>query len=61
MSYFRIRQDKLPLAIPLDRKEETMFHLIQMFPDAIDWSPEATIREAQQSLVVKGVIEYVKE
>ena len=60
MGYFRIREDKLPLREPLEREEETMFHLIQMFPDAIDWSPEHSIREAQRSLLAKEVIEYVK-
>ena len=61
MSYFRIRQDKLPLTEPLERKEETMFYLIQMFPDAIDWSSEPSIREAQRSLLAKELVEYVKE
>ena len=61
MGYFRIRQDKLPLKEPLERKEETMFHIIQAFPGVIDWSPVAEIREAQRSLLVKGVVEYNAE
>ena len=61
MGYFKIKQDKLPLREPLQRKEETMFYLIRAFPDTIDWSSEATIREAQRSLLAKELVEYVKE
>ena len=61
MGYFRIRPDKLPLTEPLERGEETMFHLIQMFPGTIGWSPVSEIRKAQRSLQAKEIIEYIKE
>ena len=60
MGYFRIRQDKLPLAEPLEREEETMFHIIQAFPGAVGWSPIPEIREAQRSLLAKELVEYIK-